>query len=493
MADEKLLIIGGGVAGLSAGCYALQCGYRTTIVEHNLALGGVCTAWPREGYLIDGCIHWLTGGPFLRVYEELGIVPEVPLRTLEHWLTYRDARSGIEVPFTRDLDRLVSALSAVAPEDAAELHRMREAVERLSAMKPPMEPQELMTMRDGLRAMWDMRHDFGSIVHFRKPMKVWAAEHLKSDGLRRMFTRLIPDDAPAFFLLSVLGYLERGWLSRPEGGTARFRDALVASYRRRGGEVMLHATVDEILVEGDRARGVRLSDGTMIEADVVVSTSSGPETVLRLLGGRYGAGAMRERLEKWRLFDPIVLASFGVAKPYAEAPPTLIIDHVPRYDIGGREGEQLYLRVYNDDPAFAPPGHTVVQAMVPTDYAWWATRGLRYGVEKDLVAKRLLELLAPHFPGIEAAVRMTDIATPLTYWGMARSWRGAYEGWMPDEGGLMVHVKKTLPGLSGLYMAGQWVEPGGGVPPAALSGRQVIELVCHDGKRAFVPGDAAAR
>jgi phytoene dehydrogenase-like protein len=64
MSASRLLIVGGGLAGLSAGCYARTSGFDVTIVEHNLALGGVCTAWRRGPYLIDGCIHWLTGGPF---------------------------------------------------------------------------------------------------------------------------------------------------------------------------------------------------------------------------------------------------------------------------------------------------------------------------------------------------------------------------------------------------------------------------------------------
>src|SRR4051794_32694195 len=101
--DKHIVIVGGGLAGLSAGCYARASGFRTTIVEHNLELGGVCTAWPRGPYLVDGCIHWLTGGPFLRVYEELGIVPDVALRTLETWATWRDAKDGTVITITRDL------------------------------------------------------------------------------------------------------------------------------------------------------------------------------------------------------------------------------------------------------------------------------------------------------------------------------------------------------------------------------------------------------
>jgi phytoene dehydrogenase-like protein len=88
---------------------------------------------------------------------------------------------------------------------------------------------------------------------------------------------------------------------------------------------------------------------------------------------------------------------------------------------------------------------------------------------------------------------MTDIATPLTYWNMARSWRGAYEGWMPRGDTLFSHVKKKLSGLEGFYMAGQWVEPGGGVPTATLSGRQAVQLVCRDEGRPFVATAAPAR
>jgi phytoene desaturase len=71
---------------------------------------------------------------------------------------------------------------------------------------------------------------------------------------------------------------------------------------------------------------------------------------------------------------------------------------------------------------------------------------------------------------------------------MARSWRGAYEGWMPSASSLLSHVQKRLPGLSGFYMAGQWVEPGGGVPMALMSGRHVVQLLCEDTKRGFSPG-----
>jgi phytoene dehydrogenase-like protein len=274
--------------------------------------------------------------------------------------------------------------------------------------------------------------------------------------------------------------LSRGWLSRPDGGTTKFRDALIHRYHASGGHERLHTTVDEVLVENGCASGVRLSDGTMIDADCVISTASAPETVLRLLGGRYGADELRRRIESWKLFDPIVLASYGVASSMEGVSPTLLIDGIEPFDAGGRKAEHLYVRVYNDDPAMAPPGHTVVQALITSDYDWWARRGTSYGSEKMLIAERIERELERHLPAMRGAVRTVDVATPLTFWNKARAWRGAYEGWMPNASTYFGHIKKTLPGLNDFYMAGQWVEPGGGVPTALMSGRQVVQILCAD-------------
>ncbi|SDB66777.1 FAD-dependent oxidoreductase [Butyrivibrio sp. INlla16] len=59
--QKKVVIIGGGIAGLSAGIYARLAGFEAEIYEKNSTPGGECTGWNREGFHIDNCIHWLTG------------------------------------------------------------------------------------------------------------------------------------------------------------------------------------------------------------------------------------------------------------------------------------------------------------------------------------------------------------------------------------------------------------------------------------------------
>jgi phytoene desaturase len=485
MTHEHVLIVGGGLAGLAAGCYLSASGFKTTIIEHNITLGGVCSAWKRGPYTIDGCIHWLMGGPFSTLYDELGITAQVKLQRLDEFVTYDDARTGARTVISADLKRTAQQLIAIAPEDRVEIERIMDGAEQLVHLAPPIDPPpELSSLLDQLSRAWEMRHGLGAMIRFRQPLGVWADEHLKSATLRRLFSRLLPAEAPALFLLMVLGHLKHGQLSRPEGGTARFRDALIETYRRLGGAAVLHATVDEILVARERAVGVRLADGSILAADAVISTASAPETVLRLLGGRYEAQPTRDRLQQWKLFPPIVLASYGVELPLPHVPSSWIIDNIPSFSVGGHLNDHLSVRVDRGYPS-APGGHSVVQLLLQTDYKWWATRGATYNHEKDSLGELLLEVLETRLPGVRASTRMSDVATPLTFWNMARAWRGSYEGWMPTPEAFFSHIKKTLNGLRGLYLAGQWVEPGGGVPTALMSGRQAAQLLCVDHEQMF--------
>jgi phytoene desaturase len=207
------------------------------------------------------------------------------------------------------------------------------------------------------------------------------------------------------------------------------------------------------------------------------------------LGGRFVDASIRDRYEHWPLFRPIVLASFGVARCFDDQPSANTVLLERPITIGARTIEGLTYRIFRDPP-MAPPGKSVVQAAVETDFdTWWALKDdeAAYQAEKQRVAGELLDRLEAHLPGIAAAVEMTDVATPWTFWRVTRNRRGAYEGWLMTKNMMTTRMPKTLPGLDNFYMAGQWVEPGGGVPAVLPSGRQVVQLICHrDGVR-FTP------
>ena len=109
----------------------------------------------------------------------------------------------------------------------------------------------------------------------------------------------------------------------------------------------------------------------------------------------------------------------------------------------------------------------------------------KYKEEKQKIADRLIQELEKKIGNIKDKVEVIDVATPATFNRYTNNWRGSYEGWLPGPGALMVTIKKELPGLNNLYMIGQWVEPGGGLPNTIRSGRYVAQIICKKDNKEF--------
>jgi phytoene dehydrogenase-like protein len=233
---------------------------------------------------------------------------------------------------------------------------------------------------------------------------------------------------------------------------------------------------------------VRLTDGEVHRGDHVISTAPGYTTIFRMLGGRYTDARIRERYARWPVFQGVALASFGVRGTWPDLPPILHLLLDRSIQVLGHDVSGLLVRNLSDDSTLAPPGCTVVQVMLETPFDLWHDlhhAPNRYAQAKDALVAELLPHVVPLFPGWDGQRVVTDVATPYTFWRFARSWRGAFEGWLPTVDVVRQHVDKTLPGLHRFHMAGQWVEPGGGIPPAVFSGRHAVQLACREDGRAF--------
>ena len=144
--------------------------------------------------------------------------------------------------------------------------------------------------------------------------------------------------------------------------------------------------------------------------------------------------------------------------------------------------------IYNFDPTLAPPGKTFVRFYIPSDYDYWnslAQNPADYRAEKERIVKTLAGFLEGLYPGVASQIEMWDVATPLTFEHFTGNWRASPLGWDCTTKTFFSRMRKTLPGLRNFFMAGQWVEPGGGIPMVAVSGRNVIQILCRRDRKAF--------
>jgi phytoene dehydrogenase-like protein len=278
----------------------------------------------------------------------------------------------------------------------------------------------------------------------------------------------------------------------PIGGALALTDYIQQRYRDLGGETHFGAKVEKILVENDRAVGIRLADGTEHRGDIVVSAADGRTTIFDMLDGKYLDDAIRGYYDNPELFPPLIQIGLGVARRFDDVPVSVTGLTFPLDEpltIAGKERRQLNIIVSNFDPSLAPEGKTVLKINFVTDYDYWEKlykEPERYKAEKESIADLVVARLDRRFPGLASQVEMRDVATPMTWVRYTGNWRGSYEGWLPNSQSIMKEMSKTLPGLDNFYMAGQWVNPGGGMPTAAMSGRNTIQVICKKDKKPFV-------
>jgi phytoene dehydrogenase-like protein len=146
------------------------------------------------------------------------------------------------------------------------------------------------------------------------------------------------------------------------------------------------------------------------------------------------------------------------------------------------------------DASMAPPGKSALVVRFTCDQAYWKALYKeieRYEAEKMDIAAKVIEQLERLMPVISGQIEVVDVATPVTVERYTGNWKGSRMGWLITTDTIYSMAKgmdKTLPGLKDFYMCGQWVEPGGGLPTAAGSGRGVIRMLCKKDRKEFNTG-----
>jgi len=491
---DSMIIIGAGVAGLSTGCYAQMNGYESRIFELHDKPGGLCTSWQRKGYTFDGCLHWLVGSrpssSFNRIWQELGAVQGREM--VDHEVFTRlEAADGRAFTLYTNIDRLEAHLLELAPGDAEPIRAFAGELRRFARVGDAMGagPTGLLdAIWTGVRLLPHM----GALRKYSKMSTREYATRFSDPFLRESLDRLF--DLPNFPMLGML--LTLGWMHNqdagyPIGGSLAFARSIENRYVDLGGEINYRSRVDQILVEDDSAVGVRLSDGTEHHAEVVVSAADGHATIFDMLGGEYVDEKIRRTYEEWPIFQPIIQVSLGVGVDLSDEPHAIVYELTEPVTIAGEARERLSVKHYCYDPTLAPPGKSILVVMLESNYDYWQEIHKdeeRYDAEKKDIALRVMARLEKRFPPITGQIEVVDVATPMTYERYTGNWQGSMEGWLLTTetiGAAMGRgMEQTLPGLRDFYMAGQWVEPGGGVPAGPISARRLMRRVCkEDGKR----------
>ena len=500
---SHVLIIGGGLAGLSAGCYLQLSGFQTEIFEAHRIPGGLLTGWSRKGYNIDGCIHGFLGSspqhPYYHMWNELLPMNEIAFIDYDKMFVFM-FEDGQEFIIDSDLDQFQQYLLNLSPEDHGPITELINDIKAIGKLDLSfmIKPRELygildyismIRMMPALRLMrkWNKMTTERFSDKFKHPFLREAIRYFLSPVLMHMFVHSAMDQ-------KISGY--------PTIGSLGIAKLLSKKYTDLGGKLHTQSQVNKIIVANNRAVGLTLQDQTEVQGDIIISAMDLHSTLYTLLDTKYIDATLRQAMNTFRLNSSRLQVSLGVAVNSHDTPHSFKIIPTKPITFGSNNKEEKHQFIdvlcYNEETNAALPNKSLfIIQIITRNYDYWidlrATDRDKYNREKQAVAETMITLLETQLGTLQGKIEMIDVTTPATYYRYTNNWKGSIQGWDQENLFQSNPFKKQFSTLENFYLTGHWVEPGGGVPTAFKSGRDVAQIICKKEKMKFMDRTSRAR
>lgn len=490
LASKKIIIIGGGISGLSTGVYAQKHGFITEIFEKNPNNGGLCQSWNRKGYEIDGCIHWMTGtNPKTTLYS---MWKDLDAFDDEDIIQFKDFGSveynGQIYYFYTNLNKLSKELIEKFPKDKRRIKRLKKMVDCFWNMPIPMEkPTSCMNIFELMWVGIKMLPYLPKYLYATHTTQERFAKKFRSPELRYFFSRIVPGEGNLYTTLYAYSTVAYGNGGVPKGGSRRLVSRIETTYLKSGGVIHNNSHIKDIIVKKGTAKGVRLDDGREIYADYVVTACDLLEARKLLHKIKLD---MHHRKRFFRKKDyPLPSCTYISLVADADKVRNLNVSTTHEfkcepYKVGRRIEDNIKIRNYLYDSTFIKDNKVLLTIHIhqsDKDFYYWSSLRSKdykeYLKAKNELASDIKDRLIAKFPTLEESLEVIDVTTPATYNRYVNAYHGAYMTWeFTDKGSMLIH-KQRFPHIKNLYIAGQWAIMPGGLPIAILSGKFAVQKI----------------
>ncbi len=452
------IVIGSGIGGLTvAALLARHGGKRVLVLERHYTAGGFTHTFHRPGYDWDVGVHYIgqvtdRGSPVLQVFDEV----------TGHQLQWADMGEIYDkIVIGDDSYELVKGKQRFQERMLEYFPSEREAIERYleRVIKTVQKgglffaeksiPQPLSRIIGGAMR-WSLLREA------RKTTRQVLSELTGNARLMGVLTGQygdygLPPGQSSFFIHALIAghYLEGA--AYPVGGSSRIAATITAVIESAAGAVFTNAEVGSILIEGERAVGVRLADGNEIRAPLVISDAGATNTYLRLLPvdsrSRLGLDRLVERHRPSAAHVSLYIGLRTTARELGLEKTNLWIyphhDHDRNLERFFKDQQAPLPVAYISfpsakDPDFEKrhPGRSTIEVVTLVPYAWfqqweseaWKKRSKDYEELKTELTERLLEPLHAHCPQVRGKIDYAELSTPLSTRHFAGHPRGEIYG-----------------------------------------------------------------
>ncbi|MEO0988110.1 MAG: NAD(P)/FAD-dependent oxidoreductase [Cyanobacteria bacterium J06639_14] len=490
MMKVDVVVVGSGIGGLSCGALLARYGFDVVVCESHTIPGGAAHGFERSGFRFDsgpslysGLSHSPSPNPLRQVLDAVG--EDATWLTYDTWgCCLPEGTFDTQVGAEQFCEVLGTLRGATAIAEWRQLQTFMQPYSQAAIALPPAA----------------LRFDWGAlqtIAPFALSMLPHTPRILDLTGpFSRLRDRVVQDpfirnwlDLLCFLLSGLpatgtsaaeMAFMFADWyrpnvrLDYPVGGSASLVDALVRGLQKQGGELRLGAHVEEVLVAGDRATGVRLRSGEILQAKRAVVSNASVWDTFKLLPENALPRAFRQQRQATPPCDSFMHLHLGIDG--SGLPEALACHHIVVNDwaVGVTAPQNVVLISIPSrlDRSLAPPGKETIHVYTPGNEPYTPWQGLdrrseRYQQLKVKRAEVMWQALEQVIPDIRDRVEVSLTGTPLTHERFLRRYRSSY-------GPAIAAGKALFPGpttpLDGLLCCGDSTFPGIGLPAVAASG-----------------------
>ena len=485
---KSVIIIGAGMGGLAAALRLRHMGFDVTVIEKQKRPGGRSNVLQEQGFRVDiGPTILVMKDTFEETYRAIGqdINRRIKFAPLDpnYRIYYHD---GTYIDLYNSMAKLAAECERVEPGVTTRLFRFIGDSARKYELGMDFVARNYDRITDLANPSAALR-----LIQTGAYQNLFAqvGSYFKTDKLRKafsfhsMFLGLSPFDALAMYSLITYADLVEG-MQFPMGGIYSIVEDMVKLAGEMGVTLRTGTPVEEIIVEGGRACGVRLAGGEVVRADIVVSNADLVYTYKKLVPAQYRRIYTDARLDRMEYACSGYLLYLGVDKTYPHMRHQALYfseDYRANLDAIFRtktlpEDPSFHLNNPTiTDPSLAPPGHSVLYLLAPMPNL---QGNVNWDEAAPVVREKLLRQLERLVdPDIrkhivwERQYRPTDWLHDINApYGVA--FGSLSHGFFQSSYFRPHNVARDIPGL---YFVGQGTYPGIGMPMVMLSARLLAE------------------
>ncbi len=489
--QKKVVIIGAGPGGLASALLLAGAGFSVTILERQQRVGGRTAALERDGFRFDtGPTFFLYPEILQEVFQAVGadLWQELQLERLDPQYRIQFGTGG-HLDATPDIPAMEREIARLCPGDAA-------------GFRPFLEDNraKLASFKDILQRPFDGWRDVVSLELLRKAPLVRPGASVDGD-LKRWFSDprvrlafsfqskylgMSPFRCPSLFtILSFLEY-EHG-VFHPIGGCAAVMEKMADLAERIGVEIRCGESVEEIVFEGKRARGVRTDRG-LYHADAVVMNADFAHAVQRMVPNQLRRRWTDGKIARKKFSCSTFMMYLGIKGRHDELPHHTIhissdyegnLDDIERAHRLSADPSFYVQNAVVTDPTLAPSGHSTLYVLAPVTHEH---PNVDWNREAPAFRRKILDQLTKvGIEGVEERIVSETVLTP-------RDWQTEYAVHKGATFNLahsldqMLHLRprNRFEDVDGMYLVGGGTHPGSGLPVIFESARISSRLLAED-------------